>query len=83
MAGFESATGQDALSALRDSLRRKEDQGMEHEVMVRIHFVIVMIRWTGLAPWEFGFPLPQGGPGHGTRGASSSPLLSLQVLEGP
>ena len=20
---------------------------------VRIHFIIVMIRWTGLAPWEF------------------------------
>jgi len=23
---------------------------------VRIHFIIVMIRWTGLAPWEFEFP---------------------------
>ena len=22
----------------------------------RIHFIIVMIRWTGLAPWEFEFP---------------------------
>jgi len=22
-------------------------------VLVRIHFIIVMIRWTGLAPWEF------------------------------
>ena len=21
-------------------------------LLVRIHFVIVMIRWTGLAPWE-------------------------------
>ena len=21
-------------------------------VLVRIHFIIVMIRWTGLAPWE-------------------------------
>ena len=20
---------------------------------VRVHFIIVMIRWTGLAPWEF------------------------------
>jgi hypothetical protein len=35
VAGFESATGQDALGALRDSLRRKEDQGMEHEVVQR------------------------------------------------
>ena len=25
---------------------------------VRIHFIIVMIRWTGLAPWEFEFPFP-------------------------
>ena len=24
---------------------------------VRIHFIIVMIRWTGVAPWEFEFPL--------------------------
>ena len=22
------------------------------------HFIIVMIRWTGLAPWEFEFPIP-------------------------
>jgi len=25
-------------------------------MLVRIHFIIVMIRWTGLAPWEFEFP---------------------------
>jgi len=22
-------------------------------LLVRIHFIIMMIRWTGLAPWEF------------------------------
>jgi len=22
-------------------------------LLVRSHFIIVMIRWTGLAPWEF------------------------------
>ena len=27
-------------------------------LLVRIHFTIVMIRWTGLAPWEFEFPFP-------------------------
>jgi len=27
-------------------------------LQVRIHFIIVMIRWTGLAPWEFEFPFP-------------------------
>ena len=27
-------------------------------LLVRIHFIIVMIRWTGLAPWEFDFSFP-------------------------
>ena len=27
-------------------------------LLFRIHFVIVTIRWTGLAPWEFEFPFP-------------------------
>ena len=27
-------------------------------LLVRIHFIIVMIRWTGLAPWESEFPFP-------------------------
>jgi len=27
-------------------------------LLVRILFIIVMIRWTGLAPWEFEFPFP-------------------------
>ena len=26
-------------------------------LLVRIHFIIVMIGWTGLAPWEFEFSL--------------------------
>ena len=25
-------------------------------LLVRIHLIIEMIRWTGLAPWEFEFP---------------------------
>ena len=40
-------------------------------VLVRIYFIIIMIRWTGLAPWEFEFPFPGSltstllsGPGH-------------------
>jgi len=28
------------------------------DLLVRIHFIIVMIRWTGLAPWDFEFPFP-------------------------
>ena len=30
-------------------------------LLVRIHFIIVMIRWTGLAPWQVEFPFPAGG----------------------
>ena len=44
--------------------RERQDQPVaEREffidnLLVRIHFIIVMIRWTGLAPWEFEFPFP-------------------------
>ena len=27
-------------------------------LLVQIHFIFVMTRWTGLAPWEFKFPFP-------------------------
>ena len=27
-------------------------------LLARIHIIIVMIGWTGLAPWEFEFPFP-------------------------
>ena len=27
-------------------------------LLVRIHFIIVVIWWTGFAPWDFGFPFP-------------------------
>jgi len=23
------------------------------DLLVRIHYIIVMVKWTGLAPWEF------------------------------
>ena len=29
-------------------------------LLVRIHFISEMISWTGLAPWQFEFPFPQG-----------------------
>jgi len=44
-------------------------------VLVRIHFIIVMITWTGLAPWEFeshitppGAVVPWDGPRRGGLG---------------
>ena len=27
-------------------------------LLVRTRFIVVMIRWTGLAPWEVEFPFP-------------------------
>jgi len=27
-------------------------------LLVRIYLIVVMIWWTGLAPWEFEFPFP-------------------------
>ena len=29
-------------------------------LLVRFHSIIVMTRWTGLAPWDFDFPYPGG-----------------------
>jgi len=34
-------------------LNPKEREFFFDNLLVRIHFIIVMIRWTGLAPWEF------------------------------
>ena len=36
----------------------EEEHDAPPHLLVRIHFIIVMIRWTGLAPWEFEFPFP-------------------------
>ena len=36
-------------------LGRFEREFFIENLLVRIHFIIVMIRWTGLAPWEFEF----------------------------
>ena len=43
--------------------RRRPSSAAEREIfidnlLVRIHYIIVMIKWTGLAPWEFVFPFP-------------------------
>ena len=38
-------------------------------LLVRIHCIIEMMGWTGLAPWEFKFPLP---------GSLTSTFLALE-----
>jgi len=42
-------------------------------LLVRVHFIIMMIRWTGLAPWEFEFPFP---------GSLTSTFLDLSCISG-
>jgi len=42
----------------RQGLSPQEKEFVIDNLLVRNHFIIVMIRWTGLAPWEFEFPFP-------------------------
>ena len=37
---------------------RSEREFFIDNLLVQIHFIIAMIRWTGLAPWELEFPFP-------------------------
>ena len=39
-------------------LRHREGEFFIDNLLVRIQFIIVMIRWIRLAPWEFEFPVP-------------------------
>ena len=38
------------------SVQRIRGESFIDNLLLRIHLIIVMIRWTGLAPWEFEFP---------------------------
>jgi len=40
------------------TLQPREREFYIDNLPVRIHFSIVTIRWSGLAPWEFEFPFP-------------------------
>ena len=47
--------------SLSQILHEKSLRGVEREffldnLLVRIHLIILVIRWTGLAPWQFEFP---------------------------
>jgi len=41
-------------------------------LLVRINFIIEMVWWTGLAPWEFDFPFP---------GSLISTFLDRQLMD--
>ena len=38
----------------------KQRELLLDNILVRIHFIIVIIRWIGLAPWELAFPFTGG-----------------------
>ena len=44
------------LCSAGHSVDYREREFFIDNLLVRIHFIIEMIRWTGLAPWEFQFP---------------------------
>jgi len=46
--------------------RLREREFFIDNLLVRIHFIIVMIRWTGLASWEFEFGTGRLNPYRGT-----------------
>ena len=51
---------QDEMARQRSSHEEKlrEREFCIDNLLVRIHVIILVIRWTGLAPWEFEFPFP-------------------------
>jgi len=51
-------TGTIRAPATCPALPWQEREFFIDNLLVRIQFIIVMIRWTGLAPWEFEFPFP-------------------------
>ena len=52
------ATGPSRIRGARLHPSPREREFFIDNLLVRIYFIIVMMRWTGLAPWEFEFPFP-------------------------
>ena len=55
--GGGSRRGTKKAPRVSAALPCQESEFFIDDLLVRIHFIIVMIRWTGLAPWEFEFPI--------------------------
>jgi len=51
-------------------------EALIHNLVVRIHSIIEVILWTGLAPWEFEFPFP------GSFFATLQPTWGCPVRDG-
>ena len=41
------------------------------DLLVRLHLIIMMTKWTGLAPWDFEFPFP---------GSLTSTFLAMRYI---
>ena len=54
--GFTQMPPPLSISILSSPLLQKEF--FIDNLLVQIHYIIVMIEWTGLAPWEFEYPFP-------------------------
>jgi hypothetical protein len=54
----ESEKERQSLTGAATELCTAEREFFVDNSLARIHFIIVMIRWTGLAPWEIEFPFP-------------------------
>ena len=52
-----TAQGADVVQLTREQVAREREFFVDN-LLVRIHFIIVMTRWTSLAPLEFEFPFP-------------------------
>ena len=59
MPGTESDAScpQGRLHMELNSLYREREFFIDN-LLIRVHCIIVMIRWTGFAPWEFKFSFP-------------------------
>jgi len=53
-----TSSAANAHTATATACHPREREFFIDNLPVRIHFIIVMIRWTGLAPWDFEFPFP-------------------------
>ena len=60
----------------------REREFFVDNLLVRIHFIIVRIRWTGLAPWDFESPSPKQVRLRTTRTARPSTTSIKQRLAG-
>ena len=58
MSRRKSTHAEEAFGTPARTYQEREREFFIDNQLVRTHCIIVMIRWTSLAPWEFEFPFP-------------------------